>query len=572
LEKRYNYLNSVHRKQYGGPDVFEVRDWGSEKAVRFILEPDYELSKYQVILNDQIKNIEISINNLNITNLKVADIIASDRLNVKKIKKNSVNDNVLTSVEECESFDKQELYFTNPYVPSEFKEDNKYLSSVRNKLDMFKRIILHTIKIIALNVLLITSKLLLIPLLKRFLAPLFGLKNNINNELKIAFDEANVVYTDSIGWLLSHLLYLSCDILFFRKLSIKYNPYNYRNVPFTVRSALQKNADPSSKISRLIIHDHLSDDGYTLKAFKGLLNQKDAIIIHCHSLPPEILKWNVTTEVEQGYFLCKEMPEEWRMDYIPSEPVGGWPRISIITVSYNQANFIEDCLNSVLNQGYPNLEYIVVDGNSTDGTIDILNKFKDRINHLIIEPDSGQSNALNKGFKLATGEIMTWICSDDMLIDGALFHIGQAYAENKVDLVVGGCRIISENGELIHHHHTAIPLDKPVLLSFSDMLNFMGSWHKGQYFYQPEVFFSKKIWQLSGGYLKEHLYYAMDYDMFLRMGMAGADILHIPQMIGVSRQHSKQKTQYLTREYLPQIKMIMEEYLEMVNATILTAN
>jgi GT2 family glycosyltransferase len=553
-------------------DVFEIRAWGFEKPMRFIQEPNYELSNYQNLLNDQIKNIEITISNLDITNTIITGISNSDEINVKRLINNINKNNFSNDTEDRKYKNIQKLYFTNPYVSAEFKEKNNYISSVKNKLDTLKRIILHVIKIICLNFLLAISKLLLIPLLKQYLAPLFGLKNNVNKELKMAFKEADVVYTDSIGWLLSHLLYLDCDIRFCRKLNINHDPNNYRNVPFTIRSTFKKMTDLSISNSRLIIHDHLYDDGYTLKAIKGFLNQKDAIIIHCNNVPVEMLKWNIVTEVEQGYFLCKEMPEEWNMDYIAAEPLGGWPKISIITVSYNQAEFIEDCLNSILNQGYPNLEYIVIDGQSTDGTIEILNKYKDRINHLIIESDSGQSNALNKGFNLATGEIMTWICSDDMLIDGALFHIGYAYAENKVDLVVGGCKIISENGELIHHHHSAVPLDKPVLLSFSDMLNFMGSWHKGQYFYQPEVFFSKKIWQLSGGYLKEYLYYAMDYDMFLRMGMAGASVLHIPHMIGVSRQHSKQKTQYLTKEYLPQIKMIMEEYLEMVNATISTAN
>jgi glycosyl transferase family 2 len=543
------------------PDTFEIEGWGSEKPIRFKLEPDFELSKYKGLLKDQIKSLDESITSLNIVNPEITDALKAVRPKVNYLDNGSHN-----------NFDKQRIYFTQPYILSGFMEENKYLLLVVKKLDKSKRIALHFIKLTGLNFLLVTSKILLIPILKRFVAPLLGLKNNINKDLEKIFSEVDIIYTDSISWLLSHMLYINCEIIFCRKLNAKYEPDHYRNVPFTIRAAIQNNIDILEKNKRLIVHDHLSDDGNTLKAIKGLLSKDDAILIHGDNLPTVLSKCNSVIEVDEGYFLCKEMPEEWSINYIPSEPSGGWPKISVVTVSYNQVEFIEDCLKSILNQGYPNLEYIVIDGQSTDGTIDVLDRYKNRINHLIIEPDDGQSNALNKGFNKATGEIMTWICSDDMLTEGALFHIGQTFSEHKVDLVVGGCKIITESGDVIRHHHTEIPLDEPVFLSFSDMLNFMGSWHKGRYFYQPEIFFSKNIWELSGSYLKEHLYYAMDYDMFLRMGMSGADILHISRMIGVSRQHNKQKTQYLTKEYLPQIKMIMEEYLEMIDATILTAN
>ncbi|RYD47773.1 MAG: glycosyltransferase, partial [Verrucomicrobiaceae bacterium] len=104
------------------------------------------------------------------------------------------------------------------------------------------------------------------------------------------------------------------------------------------------------------------------------------------------------------------------------EGVTAWPRITVITPSYNQGCFIEETLQSVLNQGYPNLQYIVVDGNSTDETREVLERYRDRLDHLIIESDNGQTEAINKGLRLADGELVAWLNSDDMYAPGTL-HI-----------------------------------------------------------------------------------------------------------------------------------------------------
>ena len=236
------------------------------------------------------------------------------------------------------------------------------------------------------------------------------------------------------------------------------------------------------------------------------------------------------------------------------------PRISIVTVSYNQAAYLEACLRSVLDQGYENLEYIVVDGGSTDGSVDIIERYRHRLNVVIIEPDDGQSDALNKGFARATGDIMNWLCSDDMLEPGALKAIAAAYRRHQPDLIVGGCvRIGERRQDELFRHHSALQFGGPTQLAFADMLNFMGSWQKAHYFFQPEVFFSRRIWEASGAYLKRHLYYAMDYDLWLRMALAGAVAYHVPAMLGCSRVHAAQKTQDDQR-YLHQLRQIMEEY------------
>jgi glycosyltransferase involved in cell wall biosynthesis len=241
-----------------------------------------------------------------------------------------------------------------------------------------------------------------------------------------------------------------------------------------------------------------------------------------------------------------------------------WPKISVVTVSYNQAAYLEAAMRSVLDQNYPNLEYIVVDGGSTDGSVEIIERYRSRLAHVIIEPDDGQSDALNKGFQLATGEVMNWLCSDDLFEPGAFARVGDVYRRFNPDLIVGGCVRIGETREAeIRRHHSALPFGRLASLSFEDMLQFMRSWQKSNYFFQPEVFFSRRAWESSGAFLKLHLYYAMDYDLWLRMAMAGSTAMHVPDMLGSSRVHGGQKTRD-DHVYLHQLRQIMEEYLDLL--------
>ena len=127
-----------------------------------------------------------------------------------------------------------------------------------------------------------------------------------------------------------------------------------------------------------------------------------------------------------------------------------WPRISVVTVSFNQREYLEQCLLSVFGQRYPNLEYIVVDAGSTDGSIELLRRYEAQFAHLIVEPDEGQSDGLNKGLRRATGDILTWVNSDDMLAPSALKRAAIAFAESGADLVAGTCaRVEGIDAQLI---------------------------------------------------------------------------------------------------------------------------
>ena len=229
-------------------------------------------------------------------------------------------------------------------------------------------------------------------------------------------------------------------------------------------------------------------------------------------------------------------------------------------VSFNQAAFLEEGLRSVLDQGYPNLEFLVVDGMSTDGSIDILERYRARLSFLLIEKDKGQSDGLNKGFARATGDIVTWVNSDDLLEPGALFRVAQAFAAHRVDMVVGGCRQIGlTRDKVIRNHHTKLPYGLPIALPLGLLLDMDRFWLTASFFYQPEVFFSRDIWNRSGGRLRLDLNYVLDYDLWVRMAAAGATIVHIPEFLACSRTHDQQKT-VAGMPYLPEVQRLLREY------------
>ena len=236
-----------------------------------------------------------------------------------------------------------------------------------------------------------------------------------------------------------------------------------------------------------------------------------------------------------------------------------WPCISIVIVSFNQAAFLEATIRSVIDQAYPNLDLIIVDGGSTDGSVAIIDRYRAHFAHVVIEPDKGQSDALNKGFALAKGEVLNWLCSDDLLEPDALRHIAEAYVSTGADLIVGGCvRFGKTRSDELYRHHTALVIGRKVPFDAEDVLNYTRSWLKANYFFQPEVFFSWRIWKASGGHIKRHLYYLMDYDLWLRMALAGASIYHVPVFLGCSRVHAEQKTMNLIEVH--QARQIMAEY------------
>jgi glycosyltransferase involved in cell wall biosynthesis len=223
----------------------------------------------------------------------------------------------------------------------------------------------------------------------------------------------------------------------------------------------------------------------------------------------------------------------------PTMPDGSpWPKITIVTPTYNQGHFIEETILSVVRQGYPNLEHILMDGKSTDDTMEVVDRYRDHFSVIVSEKDKGQSDAINKGFERATGEILTWLNSDDMLAPGTLAAAAIAFKTSGADFINGMAQVFRED-RLVHQCITSCA-DGPMPLR--DMLDLENCWLTGQFWWQPDCFFSKDLWDRAGAHVRVDWYYSMDYELWLRMAQAGAKVHSIGRPIVWFRTHDDQKT------------------------------
>lgn len=223
----------------------------------------------------------------------------------------------------------------------------------------------------------------------------------------------------------------------------------------------------------------------------------------------------------------------------PTLPDGRpWPLISVVTPSFNQGRYLSETIESVLQQGYPRVEHIIIDGGSTDETSTVLQRYRDKLAAVVSEKDRGQSDALNKGFRLASGDILCWLNSDDQFAPGALASVALAFMTSNADMVSGICEIY-QDGVLVHRHMAACQ-DGP--LPLHDMLDLDRGWNAGQFFYQPEVFFTRGLWERAGAHVREDCYYSMDYELWCRFALAGARLNVIGAPLARFRVHPEQKT------------------------------
>ena len=176
------------------------------------------------------------------------------------------------------------------------------------------------------------------------------------------------------------------------------------------------------------------------------------------------------------------------------------------------------------------------DNCSSDGTREILDKYD--FLEARITSDKGQADALNRAFGTAQGDILTWLNADDLFAPFALFKMALAFKEENADLIAGQV-VLFEDGNAANRHIYSLP-DGPLLER--ELLNLKGMWLTGQYFYQPELFFTKEIYERAGGYVDDKLFFSMDYELWLRMARAGAQIKTISTPIALFRKHQDQKT------------------------------
>ena len=206
----------------------------------------------------------------------------------------------------------------------------------------------------------------------------------------------------------------------------------------------------------------------------------------------------------------------------------GLPLVSIVTPSFNQARFLESTIQSVLSQSYPRLEYIIVDGGSTDGSQDIIKKYSDKLAWWVSEKDKGQTEALNKGFAHAKGDILAWLNSDDTYLPDAVTSAVQIFREYpQLGLVYGSANFINEAGQIIGKFHAA-----------QTNLHLL----RQGYVHIPQQasFFRGNLWR-SVGPLDPTFYFAMDYDLWVRIA-ARSQIKYVPQIWANFRLHTAGKT------------------------------
>ncbi len=207
-----------------------------------------------------------------------------------------------------------------------------------------------------------------------------------------------------------------------------------------------------------------------------------------------------------------------------------YPCITIVVPSYNHGRFIDKTLESIISQGYPELELIVVDGGSADQTVEVIRRYASHIRWWVSEPDNGQAHAINKGMAQAAGEILAWLNSDDCLMPGALFRVADQFmASDDIDVVYGHRVLINESGEDVGKW--VLPGHRKLILTYADFIP------------QETMFWRRSLWQRIGGQLDESFRFAMDWELIRRFINVNAEFKLIPAFLGQFRMHDAQKTQ-----------------------------
>lgn len=225
-----------------------------------------------------------------------------------------------------------------------------------------------------------------------------------------------------------------------------------------------------------------------------------------------------------------------------------WPRISVVTPSYDQGLFIEETIRSVLLQGYPNLEYIVMDGGSTDGTSEILYKYEPFFSYLHVGPDGGQAAAIADGFKRATGDIFAWLNSDDIYQPGTLARVGRYFSEHPQHVLVSGdVQLIDASSKPCGRLWAC-----PTQLFLTKNTGGHGWW-------QPGTFWRKRTY-IACGAMDRQLRFCMDRDLFVRICSAGQSGCIRGTPLASFRTHDTQKSQTIKSVFLEEHELLLKRY------------
>jgi len=245
----------------------------------------------------------------------------------------------------------------------------------------------------------------------------------------------------------------------------------------------------------------------------------------------------LSEEMEASEEMDKNIHWPWNVDLKKrseiSEKKEEWPKITIVTPSYNHGEFIEDTIRSVLLQDYPNLEYIIIDGGSTDNTVEIIKKYEEWIDYWVSEPDKGQSDAINKGFKRATGVYGNWINSDDLLVKDALRNIAKHIpAHDPNTIFLGTCIHTDKNLKFQS-------VQRSNIRSFEDLLDLTNHWGNNAIAQQNVLFSVEEFRKVGGLRVKNH--YAMDFELWGDLLLNGNKIKFLDFEVGIFRRYEGQK-------------------------------
>jgi glycosyltransferase involved in cell wall biosynthesis len=224
------------------------------------------------------------------------------------------------------------------------------------------------------------------------------------------------------------------------------------------------------------------------------------------------------------------------------------PRISVITPSFNQGRYLAQTLDSVLSQGYPNLEYIVIDGGSSDDSIEHLRARSDRLAYWYSEKDAGHADALNKGFRRATGDVLTFINSDDYLLPGSLWAVAKYFSQHPVaDMLYGNLQFVDAYGRLIMERRMTRFFASGYLWGGSDLL-------------QPGTFWRRRVYETVGEFSLEYLF-SFDAEFFYRAVLGGARVEFTRQFLAAFRVHPDAKTARLQDVAAANMRALEQRFL-----------